>query len=84
MLHYLCLTYYTPKTSSKSVFNTPDIFPERAPLPSLYTSASVTHIVADLTEALQHLKTSSLIIHLGDNNNLALRQIAGIFNNTVT
>ena len=83
MLHYICLTSYILKTASERVSDTTELFPSQKSFPSILSADEVTSVDADLTEALQKPTPSSPILHLGEKQTMALKQLASIFNTAV-
>ena len=63
---YRFLTYYIPKTDSERVLVTTYLLPAQKQLPILSPLDEVTHLAADLTEALQNPAPSIPILHLGE------------------
>ena len=66
MIHYRCLTSYTPKTTSEQVSGTTELFPTKKKYPRLSPEYAVTNTESNLTEALQNPAPSSLIPKLGE------------------
>ena len=83
MRHYHCLTYYIPKTASERVSDTTDIFTVQKQPPSLYPEDALTHLVADLIEALQNPPPQDQARTL-KKHTASLLQLASIFNTEIT
>ena len=76
MLHYRCLTSYTPKTAKERFYDTTELaeefFPATLPLPSISSEDAATHAAADLTHTLLNPNLVSPITTLGDKQTAAL------------
>jgi hypothetical protein len=76
--HYRCYTVYITKTRGR-VVETVDFFPENSKLPFPSAQALDTKAEAELTRALLHPQPAGPCCKVGDEQTLALKSLADIF-----
>jgi hypothetical protein len=77
--HYRCYTVYINKTRGERVVETVDCFPEKFKLPFLSTQELATKAATELTHALLHPHPAGPFSRVGDEQKLALKRLADIF-----
>jgi hypothetical protein len=77
--HYRCYTVYINKTRGERVVETVDFPPEKFKLPFLSTQELDTQAAKELTHALLHPQPEGLFFKVGDEQTLALKHLADIF-----
>jgi hypothetical protein len=77
--HYLCYTVYITKTRGERVVETVDFFPEEFKLPFPSAQDLATQAAAELTHALLHPQPAGPFCKVGDEQTLALKRLADIF-----
>jgi hypothetical protein len=79
MEHYRCYTAYITKTRGERVVETVDFPPEKLTLPFTSAQDLATKAAADLTHALLHPQPAGPFCKVGDDQTLALKRLADIF-----
>jgi hypothetical protein len=77
--HYRCYTVYITKTSGERVVETVIFFPEKFILPFPSAQVLATQTAAELTHALLHPQPSGPFCRVGDEQTIALKRLADIF-----
>jgi hypothetical protein len=77
--HYQCYTVYVTKTRGERVVETVDFFPEKFTLPFPSAQDLATQAAADLTHALLHPQPAGSFCKVGDEQTIALKCLADIF-----
>jgi hypothetical protein len=77
--HYRCYTVYITKTRGERVVETVDFFPENFKLPFPSAQDLATKAAAELTHALLHPQPAGPFCKVGDEQTLALKRLADIF-----
>jgi hypothetical protein len=77
--HYRCYTVYITKTRGERVVETVDFFPENFKLPFPSTQELAKKAAAELTHALLHPHPAGPFCKVGDEQMLALKRLADIF-----
>jgi hypothetical protein len=77
--HYRCYTVYITKTRGERVVETVEFFPENFKLPFPSARDLATKAAADLTHALLHPQPAGPFCKVGDEQKLALKSLADIF-----
>jgi hypothetical protein len=77
--HYRCYTVYITKTRGERVVKTVDFFPENFKLPFPSAQDLATSAAAELTHALLHPQPAGPFCKVGDEQTLALKCLADIF-----
>jgi hypothetical protein len=77
--HYQCYTVYVTKTRGERVVETVDSPPENFTLPFPSAQDLATKAAAELTHALLHLQPAGPFCKVGDEQTLALKRLANIF-----
>jgi hypothetical protein len=77
--HYRCYSVYITKTRGDRIVETVDFFPEKFNLPFPSAQDMATQAAADLTHALLHPQTAGPFCKVGDEQTLALKRVANIF-----
>jgi hypothetical protein len=77
--HYRCYTVYINKTRGERVAETVDFFPENFKLPFPSTQELATKAATELTHALLHPQPAGPFFKVGDEQTLALKRLADIF-----
>jgi hypothetical protein len=77
--HYQCYTVYINKTRGERIVETVDFFPEKFKLPFLSTQELATQAAKELTHALLHQQPAGPFCQVGDEQTLALKRLADIF-----
>jgi hypothetical protein len=77
--HYRCYTVYITKTRGERVVETVDFFPETFKLPFPSAQYLATKASAELTHALLHPQPAGPFCKVGDEQTLALKRLADIF-----
>jgi hypothetical protein len=77
--HYRCYTVYINKTRGKSVVETVDFFSETFKLPFPSTQYLATKAATEFTHALLHPQPVGPFCKVGDEQTLALKRLADIF-----
>jgi hypothetical protein len=77
--YYRCYTVYINKTRGERVVETVDFFPENFKLPFPSTQDLDTKAATELTHALLHPKPADPFCKVGDEQTLALKHLADIF-----
>jgi hypothetical protein len=77
--HYRCYTVYITKTRGDRIVETVDFFPEKFALPFPSAQDLATQAAADLTRALLHPQPEGPCCKVGDEQNIALKRLANIF-----
>jgi hypothetical protein len=77
--HYRCYTVFITKTRGERVVETFDFFPENFKLPFLSAQDLANKAAAELTHALLHPHPAGPFCKVGDEQKLALKRLADIF-----
>jgi hypothetical protein len=77
--HYRCYTVYINKTRGERVVKTVVFFPEKFKLPFLSTQELASQAAKELTHALLHPQSAGPFCKVGDEQTLALKRLADIF-----
>jgi hypothetical protein len=77
--HYRCYTVYITKTSGERVVETADFSPKKFTLPFPSAQDLATQAAAELTHALLHPQPAGPFCKVGDEQTLALKRLADIF-----
>jgi hypothetical protein len=77
--HYRCYTVYINKTRGERVVETVDFFPENFKLPFPSTQELATKAATELSHALLHPQPAGPFCKVGDEQKLALKYMADIF-----
>jgi hypothetical protein len=77
--HYRCYTVYITKTRGDRIVETVDFFPEKITLPFPSSQDLATQAAADLTHALLHPQLAGPFCKVGDEQTIALKRLASIF-----
>jgi hypothetical protein len=77
--HYQCYTVYITKTRGNRIVETVDFFPEKITLPFPSSPDLATQAAADLTHALLHPHPAGPFCKVGDEQTIALKRLASIF-----
>jgi hypothetical protein len=77
--HCRCYTVYITKTRGERVVETVDFFPENFKLPFPSAQYLATKAAAELTHALLHPQPACPFCKVGDEQTLALKRLADIF-----
>jgi hypothetical protein len=77
--HYRCYMVYVTKTRGERVVETVDFFPEKFTLPFPSAQDLATQAAADLTHALVHPQPSGPFCKVCDEQTIALKRLADIF-----
>jgi hypothetical protein len=77
--HYRCYTVYINKTRGERIVETVDFFPENFKLTFPSTQELATKAATELTHALLHPKPAGPFCKVGDEQTLALKHLADIF-----
>jgi hypothetical protein len=77
--HYRCYTVYITETRGERVVETVDFFPENFKLPFPSAQDLATKEAAELTHALLHPHPAGQFCEVGDEQTLALKRLANIF-----
>jgi hypothetical protein len=77
--HYRCYTVYITKTRGERVVETVDFFPEKFMLPFTSAQELATQAAAELNHALLHPQPAGPFCKVGEEQTLALKRLADIF-----
>jgi hypothetical protein len=77
--HYRSYTVYINKIRKEQIVEAVDFFPENFKLPFLSTKELATQAAKELTLALLNPHTAGFFCQLGDEQTLALKRLAAIF-----
>jgi hypothetical protein len=77
--HYRCYTVYITKTRGNRIVETVDFPPEKITLPFPSSQDLATQAAADLTHALLHPQPTGPFCQVGNEQTIALKQLASIF-----
>jgi hypothetical protein len=77
--HYRCYTVYISKTRSNRIVETVDFFPHQFKIPFPSSSDLATTAAAELTHALLNPQPAGPFCQVRDEQNVALRRLATIF-----
>jgi hypothetical protein len=77
--HYRCYTVYITKTRGNRIVETVEISPEKITLPFRSSQELATQVAADLTHALLHPQQTCPFCKVGDEQTIALKKLASIF-----
>jgi hypothetical protein len=79
--HYQCYTVYITKTKTRGnrIVETVDFFPKQFTLPFPSSQDMATQAAADLTHALLHPQPAGPFCQVGDEQTIALKRLASIF-----
>ena len=83
ILHYRCLTSYTPKTAKERLFKKIEFFPESLPLPRISSEEEAIIAEVDIAYALLNPTPNIPLTTLGIKHTIYLKQLADIFNMNV-
>ena len=78
MEHYRCYRVYILETNAERVADTVEFFPHKIPMPALSATDAAQHAVRDLIEAINQPHPATPFPHLGDEQLVAIREIADI------
>jgi hypothetical protein len=79
MEHYICYTVYITKTRSSRIVETVEFFPHQFKIPFPSSSDLATQAAAELTHALLNPQPAGPFCQVGDEQAIALRKLATIF-----
>jgi hypothetical protein len=79
MEHYRCYTVYITKTRGNRIVETVEFFPEKFTLPFPSSQDLATQAASDLTHTLLHLQPAGPFCKVGDEQTIALKRLASIF-----
>ena len=77
--HYRCHKIYVNKTKQERNGDTVEFFPYNYNLPLPTTTDRITSAAKELTDALRQPSYPGPLPHIGENQHLALRQLAAVF-----
>jgi hypothetical protein len=77
--HYRCYTVYVNKTRGERIVETVEFSPEKFKLQFLSTQELATQAAKELTHALLHPQPAGPFCQVGDEQTLALKRLATIF-----
>jgi hypothetical protein len=77
--HYRCYTVYITKTRGNRIVETVHFFPEKIALLFPSSQDLATQAAADLTHALLHPQPADPFCKVGDEQTIALKRLASIF-----
>jgi hypothetical protein len=77
--HYRCYTVYITKTRGNKIVETVDFSPEKLTLPFPSSQDLATQAASDLTHALLHPQPASPFYKVGNEQTIALKRLASIF-----
>jgi hypothetical protein len=77
--HYRCYMVYITKTTGEHVVETVVFFPEKVKLPFPSTQELATQAAKEFTHALLHPRPAGPFYKVGDEQTLALKRLADIF-----
>jgi hypothetical protein len=77
--HYRCYTVYITKTRGNRIVETVDFFPDKFTLPFPSSQDLATQAASDLTHALLHPQPAGPFCQVGNEQTIALKQLASIF-----
>jgi hypothetical protein len=77
--HYRCYTVYITKTRGNRILETVDFFPEKFTLPFPSSQYLATQAAAGLTHALLHPQPAGPFCKVGNEQTIALKRLASIF-----
>jgi hypothetical protein len=77
--HYRCYTVYITKTRSNRIVETVEFFPQTFILPFPSSQDLATQATSDLTHALLHPQPAGPFCQVGNEQTIALKQLASIF-----
>jgi hypothetical protein len=77
--HYRCYTVYITKTRGERIVETVDFFPKKFELPFPSAQDLATKAAAELTHTLLHPQPAGPFYKVGDEQTLALKRLADIF-----
>ena len=77
--HYRCYQIYIPKTQGTRICDTVEFFPTHCAMPSVSSHGAVLYAANDLITALTKPQLNNSGLSIGDDQIVALRQLATIF-----
>ena len=82
--HYRCYQIYIPKTQGTRVCDTVEFFPTHYKMPNVSANDAAIYAANDLIKALTNPQPPNSFISIGDDQIVALRQLATIFQRSIT
>ena len=82
--HYRCYQIYIPKTQGTRICDTVEFFPTHCKMPQVSAHDAAIYAANDLITALRKPQPANSFLSLGDNQMVALQQLATIFQHAVT
>ena len=77
--HYRCYQIYIPKTQGTQICDTVEFFPTHCKMPNMSSHDAVIYTANDLITALTKPQPTNSVISIGDDQLVALRKLATIF-----
>ena len=77
--HYRCYQIYIPKTQSTRICDTVEFFPTHCEMPSMSSHDAVIYAANNLITALTQPQSRKSVLSIGDDQLVALRKLATIF-----
>ena len=77
--HYRCYQIYIPKTQGTRICDTVEFFPIHCQMPSVSSHDAVLYAANDLITALTKPQPNNSVLSIGDDQIVALRKLATIF-----
>ena len=82
--HYRCYQIYIPKTQGTWICDTVEFFPTHCKMPKVSAHDAAIYAANDLIMALTKPQPTNSFISIGDDQLVALRQLATIFQTSIT
>ena len=82
--HYRCYQIYIPKTQGTRICDTVEFFPTHCKMPKVSAHDAAIYAANDLITALTKPQPTNSFISIGDDQLVALRQLATIFQSSIT
>ena len=82
--HYRCYQIYIPKTQGTQICDTVEFFPTHCKMPKASAHDAAIYAANDLITALTKPQPPNSFLSLGDNQMVALQQLATIFQRAIT
>ena len=79
MEHYRCYMVHVSATNSECIGNMVEFFPQHVKMPHLSSADAAMHAAKDLIHALENPQPATPFPGVGDEQVLALQQLADIF-----
>ena len=77
--HYRCYQIYIPKTLGTRICDTVEFFPSHCKMPNVTSHDAVIYAANDLITALTMPQPTNSVLSIGNDQNVALRKLATIF-----